>query len=98
MHHPPFDVAPDYRDGYRRSEDATALAALVSRHPQVERILCGHVHRWHRESWAGTLATTMPSVAVDLRKGVAAEIGAAPVYMLHSVSPDGSIVSRMCVA
>jgi Icc protein len=94
VHHPPFDVAPDYYGGYLRPQEAADLAALVSRHPQVERLLCGHVHRWHREPWGGTVATTMPSVAVDLRKGVDPAFEEAPLYLLHVVSSDGGLVSE----
>lgn len=91
IHHPPFDIGRHYVGGYRRPQDAKDLAAVVSRHPQVVRLLCGHVHCWHRESWGGTVATTMPSVAVDLRKGVDAAIGAAPMYHLHVASHDGGL-------
>lgn len=94
MHHPPFDIMPHYVGGYRRQQDADDLAALVSRHPQVVRLLCGHVHCLHRESWGGTVATTMPSVAVDLRKEVDAAIEEAPLYLLHVASNDGDLVSR----
>ena len=94
IHHPPFDIAPHYVGGYRRSQDAENLAAVVSRHPQVKRLLCGHVHCSHREPWADTVATTMPSVAVDLRKRVDAAIKTAPLYLLHAVSIDGNLVSR----
>ena len=94
MHHPPFDVVPYYVGGYRRPQEAADLTALVSRHPQVVRLLCGHAHCLHREQWGGTVATTMPSVAVDLRKGVDASIGEAPLYLLHVASGDGDLVSR----
>ena len=94
IHHPPFDIARHYVGGYRRPEDARKLAAVVSRHPQIERLLCGHVHRLHRESWGGTVATTMPSVAVDLRKGVDKATEAAPLYLLHVASGEGGLVSH----
>ena len=98
IHHPPFDIAEHYVGGYRRPEDAEELAALVSRHPQVRRLLCGHVHLLHRESWGGTIATTMPSVAVDLRKEGDAAIDAVPSYLLHIASSDGGLVSHTRVA
>jgi 3',5'-cyclic AMP phosphodiesterase CpdA len=95
MHHPPFDIAPHYVGGYRRQQDADDLAAVVSRHPQVVRLLCGHVHCSHRARWGGTIATTMPSVAVDLRKEVDQEIEAgAPIFLLHVASGDGNVVSH----
>jgi 3',5'-cyclic AMP phosphodiesterase CpdA len=98
IHHPPFDVGDHYVGGYRRSRDAEDLAAVVRRHPQVERLLCGHVHRFHREPWAGTTATIMPSVAVDLRKDVDAALEDAPLYVLHTWSRESGLVSRMQVA
>ncbi len=67
---------------------------MVSRHPQVVRLLCGHVHCLHRETWGGTVATTMPSVAVDLRKGEHVAPEAAPVYLLHVASSDNGVVSH----
>ena len=84
IHHPPFDVGDHYIGGYRRAEEADALAAIVGRHPQVIALICGHVH-WPIEcEWAGTEARIMPSVAVDLRKGIdETEACGRPVYMLH---------------
>lgn len=98
LHHPPFDIAwQGYVGGYRHREEAENLAAVVSRHLQVVRVLCGHVHCQHRTEWGGTVATSMPSVAVDVRKGVDEAIGKAPVYLLHSFSADQGFVSYMRV-
>lgn len=94
IHHPPFDVGDHYIGGYRRPEEATALADIVSRHPQVEGLLCGHVHCPVRRDWAGTTASIMPSVAVDLRKGVdETRARERPIYMLHRLSEETEIVS-----
>jgi 3',5'-cyclic AMP phosphodiesterase CpdA len=93
MHHPPFDILPDYEDGYRNAQDRVNLAAVVGLHKQVLRLLCGHVHRLHHESWAGTIATIMPSVAVDLRKGMHSGVGADPAYLLHRISDEGRLVT-----
>ena len=97
IHHPPFDIGDHYVGGYRNPQDVADLAAVVSRHRQVERLLCGHVHFFHRESWGGTTATTMPSVAVDLRKGVDPALEDAPLYVLHAWSHEGGLVSKMRV-
>ena len=94
IHHPPFDISPHYVGGYRYSNEAEELEALVARHPQVVRLLCGHVHCFHRETWGGTVATTMPSVAVDLRKGVDSAIGARPLYCLHATTADMDLVTQ----
>ena len=49
MHQPPFDTGMPYLDPYS-CRDGQRLAAVVARHPQVERIVCGHVHRVHAAS------------------------------------------------
>ena len=90
IHHPPFDLTDFYEGGYRRPEEREALAAVVSRHPQVEQLLCGHVHRQSRQPWAGTTATTMTSVAVDVCKDLdRPEAKERPVYQLHRLSIEG---------
>ncbi len=95
VHHPPFDIAEHYLGGYRRPGDAEALAAVVARHPQVVRLLCGHVHCPVEVPWAGTVATTMPSVAPDVRQGVEALAGDhAPMYHLHAMT-DAGLVSDL---
>ncbi|MDH3235290.1 MAG: phosphodiesterase [Alphaproteobacteria bacterium] len=95
IHHPPFDVDDHYVGGYRRPDDAAALAGVVSRHGQVERLLCGHVHCLAERRWAGTLGSVMPSIAVDVRKGVD-EIAAReqPIYLLHRRSGEAGLVSQ----
>lgn len=94
IHHPPFDIDDHYIGGYRRPQDAEGLAAVIRRHSQVERMLCGHVHCPTQRSWAGTIATTMASVAVDVRKGIdETRAKSSPIYQLHEVSDEAGIVS-----
>ncbi|HEY5644053.1 MAG TPA: phosphodiesterase [Woeseiaceae bacterium] len=98
IHHPPFDVGDHYVGGYRLPEEAAALDAIVSRHPQVAGLLCGHVHWPVQREWAGTEARIMPSVAVDLRKGIDEDRARGrPIYLLHRVSGEG-LVSEPRVA
>ena len=85
MHHPPFDVpgAPD-PFSYQRRQAAADLAALVSRHPQVVRIFTGHKHRPWTAAVGGVAASTVPSVATDLRKGrYPPNMAGRPVYQVH---------------
>lgn len=94
MHHPPFDVDDHYVGGYRRPEHRVGLERVIKRHPQVEALVCGHVHWPVERTWAGTEARIMPSVAVDLRKGIDEEEAAGrSIYMLHHWSGDSSLVS-----
>ena len=67
----------------------------VGRHPQVLRLMCGHVHCPTQRSWAGTQATTMPSVAVDVRKGIdETQAREQPIYLLHALSDEAGLVSQ----
>ncbi len=95
MHHPPFDVGPRYIDGYRNLADRDALADLIMRHPQVRRLVCGHCHRSSQRAWAGTEASTMASVARDVREGVdVARLAETPMYQLHAVSENGCVTTQ----
>src|SRR5207247_6579287 len=62
MHHPPFKTAIDYMDEIGL-EGAEAMAEVVRRHPHVERVVCGHLHRSIQSRWAGTVALTAPATA-----------------------------------
>jgi 3',5'-cyclic AMP phosphodiesterase CpdA len=96
MHHPPFDVAgakdPFQFEGH---EAVDALAAVVERHPQVIRIFSGHAHRLRTARVGGAVASTMLSVAVDLRmEDAPGPAFDAPVYMIHRYKPGTGFVSE----
>lgn len=94
IHHPPFDVGTHYVGGYRRPEEAEALARVIRRHPQIEALLCGHVHWLVQREWAGIEARIMPSVAVDLRKGIDETVAKErPIYLLHRFTGEHGFVS-----
>lgn len=99
IHHPPFDVGDHYVGGYRRPEEVAALAEIVGGHPQVIGLICGHVHWPVACAWAGTEARIMPSVAVDVRKGVdEEETGGRPAYSLHRLSAADGLVTQLITA
>lgn len=62
MHHPPFDTGIAHMDRIGLA-GAAAFAELVRRRPQVERAVCGHIHRAIQIRWAGTVASVAPSTA-----------------------------------
>lgn len=65
MHHPPFVTGMRKMD--EMGLDGTdALAAVIRRHPQVEAIVCGHLHRSIVRRFAGTVACTAPATAHQL--------------------------------
>lgn len=72
MHHPPFVTGIAHMDEIRLLEGADALGAVIEKHPQVERVICGHVHRAVQVRWRGTIASIAPSTAhqvvLDLRE------------------------------
>lgn len=100
LHHPPFMSGIPYLDAYRCMETG-GLEALVRSHPQVERVLCGHVHRTMLRRWAGTVACTAPSttteICLQLRPGAqpASVVGPAG-YLLHGWDPVHGMVSHGC--
>jgi 3',5'-cyclic AMP phosphodiesterase CpdA len=64
LHHPPFATGIVHMDQMALdAESCAALARVIERHGQVERICCGHLHRTISRRFAGTIAATAPSVA-----------------------------------
>ncbi|OZI66274.1 phosphodiesterase [Bordetella genomosp. 11] len=99
MHHPPFDTGIGHMDAIGLLQGAEALARIVGRHGNIERILCGHLHRSIHRRFAGTIASTCPSpahqVALDLRPDApSAFMMEPPAYMLHEWR-DGALVSHV---
>jgi 3',5'-cyclic-AMP phosphodiesterase len=87
MHHPPFASGIGHMDKeifVRREE----LAGLVAKHPQVERLMCGHIHRAVSRRFAGTTATICPGIGMQLVLDLREEAPSTfilepPAMMLH---------------
>ena len=99
MHHPPFDCGIAHMDAIRLLDGAEAFAAIVTRYPNVERIVCGHHHRPIVTRFAGTIAQIAPSVThqvtLDLSDDGPATFHMEPAaYLLHSYRPDVGLVSH----
>ncbi|MGE5169408.1 MAG: phosphodiesterase [Rudaea sp.] len=87
LHHPPFDTGIGHMDKIGL-ENAAALEAVVRKHPQVERVISGHLHRSISTRFAGTIASTVPSpahqVALDLSEDAASCFRMEPPgFQLH---------------
>jgi 3',5'-cyclic-AMP phosphodiesterase len=87
MHHPPFLTGIDHMDavGLSGSEE---FAQIVRGHPQVELILCGHLHRNIQARVGARAAMTCPSpahqVTLDLRPDAPSTFSMEPPgYLLH---------------
>jgi Icc protein len=101
MHHPPFvtGIGPMDRMGLGGSAD---LAEIIRRHPQIERICCGHVHRAIERRFAGTIAGTAPSTAhqsvLDLHPEAPLTFAFEPPgYQLHLWGEDTGLVTHTAV-
>ena len=99
VHHPPFDTGIAFLDGEGPGW-AEGLVAALSRSPQVELVVSGHVHRSIQTVVGGRLATVCPSTAqqttLDLADGPSADhlFTAEPSgFQVHCVG-DGPAVTH----
>lgn len=101
MHHPPFACGIEHMDVQALdAADAVKLAGVVRRFGNVERLICGHVHRPIHARFAGTIASVCPSpahqVALDLRAGgPSAWALDPPAFQLHRFTPQVGLVSHL---
>jgi 3',5'-cyclic AMP phosphodiesterase CpdA len=98
LHHPPILTGIAHMDEVTL-RSAAAMESVIRRHPQVERVLCGHVHRSIIARFGGSLVQTSPSVAhqvsFDLRpEGDATFTMEPPAYLLHDWRPDRGLTSH----
>lgn len=99
QHHPPFATGITAMDAMGLDGAAEELA-ILARHPQVERVVCGHLHRSITARVGGTMATTCPSttwqVALDLRQpGGLGLVPEPPACLLHRWSADAGLVTHV---
>jgi 3',5'-cyclic-AMP phosphodiesterase len=101
LHHPPFTAGIWHMDR-QNLLNAGELAAVVGRHPRVQRIATGHVHRATLTMFAGVATTICPAPnhAVDLDLAELREPSykvEPPAFHLHSWFPGegfGSVVTH----
>jgi Icc protein len=65
MHHPPFAAGIGHmdREMFAGREE---FARIIANHPNVERVLCGHIHRPIFRRFAGTVAAVCPGIGMQL--------------------------------
>jgi Icc protein len=100
MHHPPFPTAIEHMDRSGLADPAS-FAAVVAKHSQIERILCGHLHRTIDTRFAGTIAGTAPGAAHQLQLDLTPDGRAQfnfepPGYQLH-LWRDGRLITHTAV-
>lgn len=89
MHHPPFRTLIGHMDKIGLRAGAERLEAIVARHPNVERIVCGHLHRAIDVRFGGSIASTCPGpghqVALDLQpEAPSAWMLEPPAFRVHA--------------
>lgn len=99
MHHPPFQTLIGHMDAIGLRHGARELEAIVARFPNVERVICGHLHRAIQVRFGGTLAATVPSPAHQVALDLATDAASAwmlepPGFGLHALPPAGRLVSH----
>ena len=97
LHHPPFKTGIGHMD-WSMLQDGEGLGAVISDHPQVERVLSGHVHRAVQTRFAGTIAQIAPSIAhqvkLTLREGRGPWIMEPPGFLLHQWNTEGGLTTH----
>jgi 3',5'-cyclic AMP phosphodiesterase CpdA len=99
MHHPPFDCGIEEFDTASLMQGRERLAEILRRNPQVERVLCGHVHRPIQARFGGTIASVGPSTAhqatLDLRPGVEISFTMDPPAIALHQWRKGALVTHL---
>lgn len=98
LHHPPFISGIGHMDREPFC-NAAALEWLIGGHPQVERLLCGHLHRSIQRRFAGSLSCVCPGVShqivLDLQPSAPAHFNLEPPgYLLHHWHAEHGLVTH----
>lgn len=101
LHHPPFITGIGHMDRepfINRAE----FEQVVARHPQVERLLCGHLHRPMQRRFGGSISCICPGtshqIVLDLQQDAPAHFNLEPPgYLLHRWHPVEGLVTHNAV-
>ena len=100
LHHPPFRTMIGHMDDIGLLAGAAELEAIVSRHANIERLICGHLHRTIFRRFGRTVATTCPSpahqVCLDLDPKAASQwVLEPPGFQLHAWSKEDGLLTHV---
>ncbi len=99
MHHPPLVIGvPAWDEIGLAASDRLALGAVIERHQQVRRIVCGHFHSTITGELAGRGVLVAPSTYVQTRLDFNVRelelTSELPGFAMHAVV-DGELVSHV---
>jgi 3',5'-cyclic AMP phosphodiesterase CpdA len=103
LHHPPFASGIAGMDCDALAQPAR-LEAVIARHRQVERVVCGHLHRAMHCRFGGTVASSCPSTAHQIALDLEGATGGAsparyvlepPGFQLHLWTRAGLVTHNV---
>ena len=99
MHHPPFETGIWWMDCVGLKH-ASRIEAVVRRHPQVIKVLAGHVHRPIQSAWGPCSLWACPATSVAIAPDLdpdhaPAETAEPPSFSLHAYTNDGAMVTHV---
>ncbi|MGC7099662.1 metallophosphoesterase [Amycolatopsis lurida] len=97
FHHPPAELHIPYIDGIRQTGE-DRLAALLSRHPNVVAVLCGHAHTAAASTFAGLPLLVAPGVVSTIvlpwESEQIVDLEAPPAIAFHVLGDDGRLTTH----
>lgn len=97
FHHPPVRLHSPFVDAIRQ-RGAERLTKIVTRHPQVVALLCGHAHTPAASTFAGRPLLVAPGVVSTLmlpwEPAPDLDLHLPPVIAFHILSDDGELVTH----
>jgi len=104
MHHPPFQTLIGHMDKIGLLQGSAELEAIVARHRNVERVICGHLHRAIDVRFGGSIASTAPGPAHQVCLDLDADAESAwtlepPSFRVHAWNPvERRLVSHLAAS
>tara|TARA_A100001037_G_scaffold300001_1_gene326691 strand:+ start:76 stop:882 length:807 start_codon:yes stop_codon:yes gene_type:complete len=99
MHHPPIKSGMSAMDRHGFDAGGAEMGAIVERYRNIERIVCGHLHRPITARWHGTVLSVAPSTAHQmglnmLEGGRQQVIMEPPACQLHIWGEETGLISH----
>jgi Icc protein len=97
FHHPPVTLTIPYVDQIRQYGEQR-LAVLISRHPQIAAVLCGHAHTAAATTFAGRPLLVAPGVVsttlLPWERGDVVDHDLPPAVAFHILDDDGRLTTH----
>lgn len=98
MHQPPADSGIPFVDSYK-CFGGERLSGLIRQYGNIERVLCGHIHRFMQARFGGSLLMTAPSTATSIalrleEDAIPASFVEPPAFLLHHWQPGKDITTH----